>query len=150
VGPREGRSFALRVNFNGSACTAAKRAGKFLVVQRRPDGSWRNLAVNAKNGENSRIYADVDENGQQLRREILCKKLQEVLRELHPGVDFYGKNADGTVTSCWEPVTRIVVTDPVSLRLDWNAAALAKHKIDRGALDARLMAMDKRAATEWV
>ncbi len=54
-------------------------------------------------------------------------KNQKVLRELHPGADFYGKKTDGIVTSSWEPLARIVVTDPASFRLDWSAMAMAKH-----------------------
>ncbi len=92
----------------------------------------------------------VKENGQQFRREILCKKLQKVLRSLHLGVDFVGKKTDGAVTSGWEPVARVVVTDFVLFRFEWSAAALANLGINPEIVAAKLDAEEARTVTNWV
>ncbi len=73
TGPPESNSV---LRFSGPPGVSAKRAGKLLGLQRRPDGSWRNSSLVAKHGDSSRLHADTDKSGQQLRREILRRSVR--------------------------------------------------------------------------
>ncbi len=79
-----------------------------------------------------------------LRREILCKRLRDVLKTLLPSREFFAKRADGTVSSNYIAVARIRVENADSWKIEWNTAAA-----DQVVL-ARLRALNLQGAPEWI
>ncbi len=55
------------------------------------------------------LFVEKDKNGMQTKRELLCKTLEKVLKEMLPQSEFFAKKTDGSVTSDWVPIARIVV-----------------------------------------
>ena len=121
-----------------------------MGLQKVDGGGWRDLQVASKGGAYNRLYADADKNGAQIRREGLTKKLVRVLKGMHSGVDFFAKKSDGTVTSSYVSVAKIVVVDVENYSIQWNGLCADKIGIDRADAVARLRAEDVRSEPEWV
>ena len=148
VGPADGKSFTLR--FLGVPGAAAKRAGKFLGLQKLEGGGWRDLQVRSKDGGQNRLFADADKNGKQIRREALTKKLVRVLKTTHPDVEFFGRKSDGAVTSNYIAIARINIIDADNYKVEWNGVAADKLGINRSQIATKLLAEDVRAEPDWV
>ena len=138
------------IKFKGATGLAARRARKFLSLQRDSDG-WKNFFAKTPDGADTRVYLDGDKNRKQIRKEVLSRKLQRVLKEKYPNNEFFNRKRDATISSDWVPLARVVVPDPDTFRVEWNLKRATELSIDRAAVDEafKIAAADRDETISW-
>jgi len=131
------KSFTLR--FAGSAATAARRARKFMSLQRE-GGEWKQLVAKTPDGAETKMYVDVDKNRKQIMTEMMGRRLHKVLKEKYPARDFFNRKKLGTVTVDWTPLARVVITSPEVHKIEWNLKLADELGIDKTGVSERLEA----------
>ena len=67
------KGFTFR--FAGCTATAARRARKFMQLQ-RDGGEWRDLVAKTPDGSETKMYLDVDKSKKQIKMEMMSRRLQ--------------------------------------------------------------------------
>ena len=99
------------------------------------------------------IYLNPDKSPKQIRTEIQCKKLQQLLQQRYPNVQWRAIRNKGEIHSNAMPIVRLDVkgqADPTILEWNENAFELdAFRNINRGDILASFQALfaDTAAAT---
>ena len=138
------------IRFNGNANLAAARAAKFLQLQ-KTGATWRDVGVADVDGKRQRVFLDGDKNPKQTRREILTKKLANVLHELYPQAELFANRRQGEVKIGWVALARLADLTQDSYRIEWNLPEAAKANIDKETVLQRLTERDRKpgADIEW-
>lgn len=122
------KSFTLR--FAGCPATAARRARKFMTLQKE-GGVWKQLVARTPDGAETKMYVDVDKNRKQIMLEMMGRRLHKVLKEKYPARDFFNRKKFGTVTVDWTPLARVIVTSPEGHKIEWNLKMADELGIDK-------------------
>ena len=131
-GIKLGRLFDVTVS--GDERTAARRTSKVLQLVRFSE-EWRGLEVLLPDSSRkANIYFDQDKSRAAIRKEILTKRLANLIKEVKPNEDTRAKRADGIVEINRCPIAKIVLLGPVDFRIEWNLNKIVEMDIDRAAM----------------
>ena len=122
------KGFTFR--FAGCTATAARRARKFMQLQ-RDGGEWRDLVAKTPDGSETKMYLDVDKSKKQIKMEMMSRRLHKVLKEKYPARDFFNRKRDGTVSTEWTPLARIANVNIDSYKIEWNMKLVGELGIDK-------------------
>ena len=122
------KGFTLR--FAGCIATAARRARKFMMMQ-KDGGVWKQLVAKTPDGAEAKMFVDIDKNKKQVKLEMIGRRLYKVLKERYPARDFFYRKVSGTVVHDWTPLARVVVTSPEAHEIEWNVKLVDELGIDK-------------------
>ena len=131
------KGFTFR--FAGCIAMAARRARKFMQLQ-RDGGEWRELVAKTPDGAESKMYVDVDKSKKQIKMEMMGRRLRKVLKEKFPARDFFNRRRDGTVSTDWTPLARVVVVGPEAHKIEWNMKLAGELGIDKDMVSEKVEA----------
>ena len=135
-GIKLGRFFDITIS--GDDCTAARRTSNVLQLIRFSE-EWRGLEVMLPaSSRKTAIYFDQDNSRASIRKEILTKRLANLIKETKPSEDTRAKRADGIVEINRCPIAKIVLLGPVDFRIEWNLNKIVEMEIDREAMLSKL------------
>ena len=123
--------------FRGEARQAELRAQKFLQLQKRQDGTWRQHKAKDERNNEVPVYVDGDKNPKQIRTEIITKRAA-VLLEQKLGKKMYAKRAAGIIMADFVPLLRIIVEGPDQWKLEWNKKAEAIQRLAKDVYEKEL------------
>ena len=123
--------------FRGEARQAELRAQKFLQLQKRQDGTWRQHKAKDERHNEVTVYVDGDKNPKQIRTEIITKRAA-VLLEQKLGKKTYAKRAAGVIMAEFVPLLRIIVEGPDQWKLEWNKKATAIQHLAKDEYEKEL------------
>ena len=109
-GSMDGLARNVVLHFDGDsppAGWAAKRAKKYMLALKRPNGDYEEYNVTSPTGEKSKLYFNKDENPQNKYVKRISKKFKHVISQAFPGRQVHLANATATVTVDWIPVARL-------------------------------------------
>ena len=131
------KGFTFR--FAGCTATAARRARKFMQLQ-RDGGEWRDLVAKTPDGSETKMYLDVDKSKKQIKMEMMSRRLHKVLKEKYPARDFFNRKRDGTVSTEWTPLARIANVNIDSYKIEWNMKLVGELGIDKDTVNEKVEA----------
>ena len=131
------KGFTFR--FAGCTATAARRARKFMQLQ-RDGGEWREIVAKTPDGSETKMYFDVDKNKKQIKMEMMGRRLHKVLKEKYPARDFFNRKRDGTISTEWTPLARVAIVGPESHQIEWNMKLVGELGIDRDMVSEKVEA----------
>ena len=141
----------FRLQFSGSEGLAARRAAKFVGLQRDGDG-WRDRYVADCSGAGPRVraYIDFDKSRKQVKQELLIKKAYRALCHAYPTAAFQLRRRDGKISFEQVPLLRIEATREDYV-LQWNLRLLSQKGWSRAELDdlVRPALQALEVDTEW-
>ena len=84
------------------------------------------------------IFFDQDKSRATIRKEILTKRLSNLIKDSKPNDDIRPKRADGIVEINRCPIAKVVLLGPVDFRIEWNLNKIVEMELDREALFSKL------------
>eukprot|EP00972_Heterocapsa_arctica_P069423 10258372-Heterocapsa_arctica.AAC.1 len=127
------------IQFTGATALAARRARKFISLQRSDEG-WKDFHAHTPDGSETRIYIDKDKNRKQIKTEVLGRKLLRILKTKFTAKDFVNQKRTGIINSNLLPLARIVVLGPESHKIEWQVQYMEELGIDRDDIDTAMAA----------
>ena len=76
-----------------------------------------------------KYYINPDKNGCQVRREVLCKDLKDIITPYIKDQKIFVQKSTGSIMVQRRVLASIVVTGTISARLQWMPAQRIKYKI---------------------
>ena len=138
-GLEPGKQFSVR--FTGASGLAARRAGKFLSLQRTSTG-WRDFFVRAAGSSPDapkvQVFFDTDKNPKQVRREMVGRKLAKIIRQSGTTERVTHKKKDGVIALGFVPLAKIATDNPEHYKVEWNLELLRTKGLDRASWESQL------------
>ena len=150
-GDEHSRHFILQ--FKGDRAVAIPRALALSRALRDAAGKWKRFSSTGTTGQYADIYVTPDKSAKQVRTEIQCKKLQQLLQHRYSDKQWRAIRTKGEIHCNAMPVIRLGIrgqADPAIL--EWNDKAFEHQQFqysDRGAVLASFQALfaDTESAT---
>jgi len=130
----------FEIQFAGEPSTAASKCLQFYQSLPLGRGKYKpQLATNDK-GQDIQYYIAPDKNPCQMRREILSKRLKDILETQPSSVEnstqYLVKKVYGSIYADNRVVVSVVITGPESARLDWCHPKRIALQLDQAAVEA--------------
>ena len=119
--------FELR--FVGPRPTATSRCLQFFQSLSLGRGKYKETNCLDETGQSHKYYINPDKNMAQVRREILCKELKEIVAPLVANKDIFVQKTTGSLMIDRRVLCSVVVTGPIQARIQWMPAIRIKHGI---------------------
>ena len=94
-------------------------------------GKHKDTVCVDERGLSHKFYINPDRNGAQIRREILCKELKNLIMAAFPNANLFVQKNSGSVLYKRRVLATVVVIDPISARISWMPAG----RIELGLVD---------------
>ena len=152
-GPSLSKSFVMQ--FTGEKGLAAKRARRFLLARRSPDGDWLPLAAINPTGSTATVYLNEDKSDKRIRTETFTRRLERAFKTAQPiqhvRAHRWTKDKHATVLLDAVPVAQLSVPSkedqPTIL---WNATAVANLNVKKEDITAAFNSSSSSSSTiQW-
>ena len=99
----QGDAKSFKLEFGGSADTAARRVSKFLAVLKHANGEWKQIAVDRPQGGKERLYFGGDRSDNAAKKQTRTRQVYDLIR-LQSDRAYQRNGRDGKVTHAWQVV----------------------------------------------
>lgn len=120
-----------------------------LGAMRQADG-WRRPECRTPSGGRTQVYLGPDKNIKQVKVEVAAKALSKLLGSMYPTKTFVHRKADGSVSTDYKRIARVVVTKDGS-HLEFNVPILSTLDVefDKEEVKRRWSLDAKGGAASW-
>ena len=134
----------FEVHFTDDSATAARKCATFLASLSLGRGSYKAQQVENDAGEMVQFFCNPDKNRAQVRREILCRNLREILAEpvAAIGKSVYIRKSTSSIMIDRRCLVTVFLIDEHEARLDWyQPLLLSMPSIDKEAVESSFRAI---------
>ena len=121
----------FEMQFTGDARTATVACLQFEKSLHLGGGNHKTTAALAPNGQPIQYFINVDKNLAQVRKEILCKRLCEIVAgEILGGKVVKPRKATGSVLVDGRPLCTVIVVSEEQVRISWVQSMVISCKVN--------------------
>jgi len=121
----------FELQFKGDRRTATARCLQFHSSLQLGRGKWKSTVVEAADGVQVPFYTDVDRNGATIRKEIMSKKLFDIVKEMLPGKTVFRNKKNGTLYIDRKPLATLHITGEFTTFVQWYPPACIAVGLDK-------------------
>ena len=125
----------FEIQFAGDNRIASVRAKQFHTSLQLGRGKWKTQEVEDSLGTNHKFYINPDKNPAQMRREVLAKRLKDIVSPLCINKDFFVKKSSGSLYCDRQVVVSVILTGEESARLQWCHPKRIQLKLEQEAIE---------------
>jgi len=124
----------FELKWDGDVRTGAARALQFFQSLSLGRGKWKKQVVVNDQKQEIQFYVGPDKNGAQIRKEVLAKRLKEVVQDLLKEKQVFVRKATGTLFVDKRPLVSISITGEDGYALVWYAAKRIALDLDEAVV----------------
>jgi hypothetical protein len=119
----------FEIVFTGARSGATARCLQLFQSIALGKGNYKPTNCYDDQGTLHKFYVNPDKNGCQVRREVLCKDLKDIITPYIRDQKIFVQKSTGSIMVQRRVLASIVVTGTISARLQWMPAQRIKYKI---------------------
>ena len=139
-GPVLGKQFVVR--FLGRQNLAASRTEKFFQLQ-RTGAVWKDVFATGPQEQKVKLFLHRDKSQKQNKLEATTKRLCAAIKQVHPELPCFERRKNGTISSDYQPLARVLVADADSYKVEWNQIVVRSKNVDTAAIAQALAATER-------